>query len=44
MISFQALFVANGPSFKKGIVADEFLNTELYNLMAGMLLISISSQ
>ena len=29
------MFVANGPSFKQGISADEFSNIEIYNLMAG---------
>ncbi|XP_065059538.1 venom phosphodiesterase CdcPDE-like isoform X2 [Rhopilema esculentum] len=33
----SAIFVANGPSFKQGILADEFSNIEIYNLMAEIL-------
>ena len=34
---FQAIFIAHGPAFKKGYVADGFANIELYNLMCGEL-------
>ena len=33
---FQALFVANGPAFKSGLIAEPFSNIEVYNLLAGM--------
>lgn len=33
----RSLFVAQGPSFKKGEIVDTFQNTELYNMMAGLL-------
>eukprot|EP00118_Oscarella_pearsei_P015033 m.132671 g.132671 ORF g.132671 m.132671 type:complete len:337 (+) comp38084_c0_seq4:1015-2025(+) len=33
----EALFVASGPSFKRGHVVDGFPNIELYNLMAQLL-------
>ncbi|XP_048584755.1 venom phosphodiesterase isoform X2 [Nematostella vectensis] len=35
--SMRGIFVASGPAFKKGFIADHFLNTELYNLMAGLI-------
>ena len=31
----QTLFVAYGPSFKKGEIVDSFQSNELYNMMAG---------
>ena len=33
--SFQALFLAYGPSLKENFVADPFENIEIYNLIAG---------
>ncbi|KAK3730496.1 hypothetical protein QZH41_015702, partial [Actinostola sp. cb2023] len=36
-ISMRAIFVAHGPSFKKGLVHDHFQNTEIYNMIAGLL-------
>ena len=36
---FQTLFVAHGPSFKKGEVVEHFQNTEIYNMMAGNLFV-----
>jgi len=35
--NMRTLFVAQGPSFKKGEIVNHFQNTELYNLMAGLL-------
>ena len=35
LFTFQTLFVAHGPAFKKGKVVEHFQNTELYNVMAG---------
>ena len=36
-VDMEALFVAAGPSFKKGYVVDGFPNIELYNLMTQLL-------
>ena len=33
----HALFIAVGPSFKKGYSAEAFENIEIYHLIAGML-------
>ena len=33
----QAIFIAHGPSFKKGEVVEHFQNIELYGMMAGEL-------
>lgn len=33
----EALFVANGPAFKSGLVAEPFANIEVYNLLAEIL-------
>jgi len=35
--NMRALFVAHGPSFKKGEVVESFQNNELYDMMAGIL-------
>ncbi|XP_029184805.2 ectonucleotide pyrophosphatase/phosphodiesterase family member 3-like isoform X1 [Acropora millepora] len=36
-VNMRALFVAHGPSFKKGEVVESFQNNELYDMMAGIL-------
>ena len=33
----QALFIAHGPDFKKGVEVESFQNIELYNLMSYLL-------
>lgn len=35
--SMQATFIAHGPAFKKGFVAEPFANVEVYNLMCKIL-------
>ncbi|KAL9950873.1 hypothetical protein ACROYT_G043443 [Oculina patagonica] len=35
--NMRTLFVAHGPAFKKGAEVEHFQNTELYNMMAGIL-------
>ncbi|XP_028512948.1 ectonucleotide pyrophosphatase/phosphodiesterase family member 3 isoform X1 [Exaiptasia diaphana] len=35
--SMRSMFVAHGPSFKKGLIHDPFVNTEIYNMIAGLL-------
>ena len=39
---FQTLFVAHGPAFKKETEVEHFQNTELYNMMAGNVTISLA--
>lgn len=36
-VNMRTLFVAHGPSFKKGEIVDSFQSNELYNMMAGIL-------